>query len=55
MADFLSVVGAVVTATIQWMGEYLAFIVASPPLMFICVCIPIAFAVVDTVKRLIRL
>lgn len=55
MASFLSTIGQIVTASIDWMMEYLDVIIATPALTVICIAVPIVTVTIDLVKRLIRL
>lgn len=55
MASFLTTLGQIVAASIDWMVDYLDVIMATPALTVICIAVPIVSVTIDLVKRLIRL
>lgn len=52
---FLTNVGSFFTAAIGWMGDALEVVSTNPPLMVMCLAIPIAGVAIGYLSRLIRL
>lgn len=55
MSAFLSDVGTFFTQSITWLGDVLDTVVASPPLLVMCLAMPICGFAVGLLSRLIRL
>ena len=52
---FLTNVGAFLTEAIEWMGQVFNVVSTNPPLMVMCLAIPIAGVAIGYLSRLIRL
>lgn len=55
MSSFLTNIGTFLTTAIDWMGDVLSTIVASPALTVVVLAMPIAGFAVGLLSRLIRL
>lgn len=55
MSSFLNNIGTFLTTAIDWMGDVLSTIVASPALTVVVLAMPIAGFAVGLLSRLIRL
>lgn len=55
LSTFLGNVGTFLTSAIGWMGDVLDVIVENPPLMVMCLGIPVAGVAIGYLSRLIRL
>ena len=52
---FLTNVGAFLTEAIEWMGNVMNVVATNPPLMVMCLAIPVAGVAIGYLSRLIRL
>ena len=52
---FLTNVGTFLTEAIEWMGNVMNVVATNPPLMVMCLAIPVAGVAIGYLSRLIRL
>lgn len=55
MSAFLTDIGTFLTSCINWLGQVLDTITANPPLLVMCIAMPVCGFAVGLLSRLIRL